>query len=210
MKGKWQFFLLRLDQFLLWSASSVGISFFREAVAYEFPFRFMKDFLFLFPFLWSTIASFELYPKGETSCAISSLSWVHWIMTTPHRVKSTNRTGNIIPLDWTLGAYIVQTMVQPVYAEQDSFGQIVGNESVTYFSLFAVLLILALAITLILQLRKPQFKTIYDLEKGRYIVTRIPRWWFHLLIFFYLFWVEYIYIDPPKESSFLAHAHLRC
>lgn len=96
-------------------------------------------------------------------------------MTAPHRVKSTNRTGNIIPLDWTLGAYIVQTMGQPVYAEQDSFGQIVGNESVTYFSLFAVLLILVLAITLVLQLRKPQFKTIYDLEKGRYIVTRIPR-----------------------------------
>lgn len=92
-----------------------------------------------------------------------------------HRVKSANSTGNIIPLDWTLGAYIVQTMVEPVYAEQDNFGEIIGNDSVTYFSLFAVLLILVLAITLILQWRKPQFKTIYDLEKGRYIVTRIPR-----------------------------------
>ncbi|KAK4753731.1 hypothetical protein SAY87_001835 [Trapa incisa] len=85
-----------------------------------------------------------------------------------------NRTG-IIPLDWSLGAYIVQTMVDPVYAEPHNYGQIVGNGSVTYFSLFAVLLVLVLAIVLAVQWRKPQFKTIYDLEKGRYIVTRIPR-----------------------------------
>ncbi|OWM73591.1 hypothetical protein CDL15_Pgr026690 [Punica granatum] len=94
---------------------------------------------------------------------------------TGERIETANRTGNIIPLDWTLGAYIVQTMVDPVYSEQDNFGQIVGNESVTYFSLFAILLVVVLAIVLIFQWRKPQFKTIYDLEKGHYIVTRVPR-----------------------------------
>ncbi|KAL6312821.1 hypothetical protein AAG906_024676 [Vitis piasezkii] len=59
--------------------------------------------------------------------------------------------------------------------ETDSLVQIVGNDSVTYFSLFAFLLIAVLAAFFVLKLRKPQLKTIYDLEKGRYIVTRVPR-----------------------------------
>jgi apyrase len=53
--------------------------------------------------------------------------------------------------------------------------QIVGNESVTYFSLFAFLLIAVLVTVFVLQWQKPQLKTIYDLEKGRYIVTCVPR-----------------------------------
>ncbi|KAK4760551.1 hypothetical protein SAY87_005444 [Trapa incisa] len=96
------------------------------------------------------------------------------ISTTSEGVIQPNRTG-IIPLYWSLGAYIVQTMGEPVYTEPDNFGQIVGNGSVTYFSLFAVLLILILAMVLVVQWWKPRFMTIYDLEKGRYIVTRIPR-----------------------------------
>ncbi|XP_048136032.1 probable apyrase 6 isoform X2 [Rhodamnia argentea] len=84
------------------------------------------------------------------------------------------RTGSI-PVDWTLGAYAVLTMQDTVAYESDNFGEIVGNESVTYFSLFAVLLIVVLAAFLVSQWQKPQLKTIYDLEKGRYIVTRVPR-----------------------------------
>lgn len=90
------------------------------------------------------------------------------------RVHSANRTGSI-PFDWTLGAYVVLTMQDAVAHESDNFGEIVGNESVTYFSLFAVLLIVVLAAFLISQWQKPQLKTIYDLEKGHYIVTRVPR-----------------------------------
>ncbi|XP_059430307.1 probable apyrase 6 isoform X2 [Corylus avellana] len=90
------------------------------------------------------------------------------------RVGFANHTGSI-PLDWTLGAFIIETMVEPLELEPGNMGKIVGNESVTYFSLFAFLLIAALATVFVLQWQKPQLKTIYDLEKGRYIVTRLPR-----------------------------------
>ncbi|XP_042955871.1 probable apyrase 6 [Carya illinoinensis] len=93
---------------------------------------------------------------------------------TEKRVGFANHTGSI-PLDWTLGAFISETMSEPLQLEPGSLGQIVGNESVTYFSLFAFLLIAVLATFFVLRWRKPQLKTIYDLEKGRYIVTRVPR-----------------------------------
>ena len=66
-------------------------------------------------------------------------------------------------------------MVESVKLKSEDTELTVGNESVTYFSLFAVLLLLVLAVFFILQWRKPQLKTVYDLEKGHYIVTRIPR-----------------------------------
>lgn len=91
------------------------------------------------------------------------------------RVAFANQTGNLV-LDWTLGAFIVETMLEPLEWELDNnLGQIVGNESVTYFSFFAFLLIAVFAVFFVLQSRKPQLKTIYDLEKGRYIITRVPR-----------------------------------
>ncbi|XP_050285899.1 probable apyrase 6 isoform X1 [Quercus robur] len=90
------------------------------------------------------------------------------------RVGFANHTGSI-PLDWTFGAFIVETMLEPLELEPDNLGQIVGNESVTYFLLFAFLLTAVLAMFFVLQWQKPQLKTIYDLEKGRYIVTHVPR-----------------------------------
>ena len=100
-----------------------------------------------------------------------------WIKTSTSffcRIGFANHTGSV-PLDWTLGAFIFQSMLEPLESEINNPDEIVGNESVTYFSLFAILLIALLAAFFVLQLRKPQLKTIYDLEKGRYIVTRLPR-----------------------------------
>lgn len=90
------------------------------------------------------------------------------------RVGLANHTGSV-PLDWTLGAFIVETMLEPLELEPGSMGQIVGNESVTYFVVFAFLLIAVLATFFVRQWQKPQLKTIYDLEKGHYIVTRVSR-----------------------------------
>jgi apyrase len=90
------------------------------------------------------------------------------------RIGFANNTESV-PFDWTLGALIFQSMLEPLESEINNLDEIVGDESVTYFSLFAVLLIALLAAFFVLQLRKPQLKTIYDLEKGRYIVTRVPR-----------------------------------
>ncbi|TXG73425.1 hypothetical protein EZV62_002004 [Acer yangbiense] len=90
------------------------------------------------------------------------------------RIGFSNHAGSI-PLDWTLGAFIFQSMLEPLELEVENMDQIVGNESVTYFLLFAFLLIALLAAFFVVQWRKPQLKTIYDLEKGHYIVTRLPR-----------------------------------
>ncbi|TKY50019.1 apyrase 6 [Spatholobus suberectus] len=78
-------------------------------------------------------------------------------------------------VDWTLGSFIIETMAEPLELEHIDTGMIVGNESVTYFSLFAFLFLILLAAFFLVQWRKPQLKTVYDLEKGHYIVTRIPR-----------------------------------
>lgn len=119
--------------------------------------------------------------KEKQSCVISFqelqnpvLSEEKWFCVFG-RIRIGSQTGGI-PLDWMLGAFILQTtMLESLEQKTDSLVQIVGNESVTYFSLFAVLLIAVLAAFFVLKWRKPQLKTIYDLEKGRYIVTRVPR-----------------------------------
>ncbi|KAG9458706.1 hypothetical protein H6P81_003214 [Aristolochia fimbriata] len=77
------------------------------------------------------------------------------------------------PLDWTVGAFILQT-VEPE-PESDTLAHIVGDDSVPYISLFAFLFVAILAAFYVSKWRRPQLKTIYDLEKGHYIVTHVPR-----------------------------------
>lgn len=78
------------------------------------------------------------------------------------------------PFDWTLGAFILQTVVEPKL-ETEGVTQIVGNDAITYIALFAILFMAILAAFFVSNWRKPRYKTIYDLEKGHYIVTRVPR-----------------------------------
>ncbi|KAI3971234.1 hypothetical protein MKW92_045876 [Papaver armeniacum] len=91
------------------------------------------------------------------------------------RIGFANQAGGV-PLDWTLGAFILQTVVEPLKeSELEKLDGVIGNDSITYFSLFAILLFAILAAFYVSKWRKPQMKTVYDLEKGHYIVTRIPR-----------------------------------
>ncbi|KAJ6708195.1 ADENOSINE/GUANOSINE DIPHOSPHATASE [Salix viminalis] len=60
------------------------------------------------------------------------------------RIGFANNTEGV-PFDWTLGALIFQSMLEPLESEINNLDEIVGNESVTYFSLFAILLIALLA-----------------------------------------------------------------
>ena len=80
-------------------------------------------------------------------------------------------------IDWRLGAFLFQSIVEPLDGKAENLDtQIVRNKSFTYLLLFAVALVfILLAAFFLMKLRKPQYKTIYDLEKGRYIVTRVPR-----------------------------------
>eukprot|EP00268_Persea_americana_P000526 TRINITY_DN10174_c0_g1_i1.p1 TRINITY_DN10174_c0_g1~~TRINITY_DN10174_c0_g1_i1.p1 ORF type:complete len:546 (+),score=96.18 TRINITY_DN10174_c0_g1_i1:205-1842(+) len=89
------------------------------------------------------------------------------------RVGFANQMGSA-PLDWTLGAFIKQAAEDPEKG-LDNVAHIIGDDTVTYLSLFAILCLVILAALIMSNFRKPQFKTVYDLEKGRYIVTRVPR-----------------------------------
>ncbi|KAI3917040.1 hypothetical protein MKX01_003489 [Papaver californicum] len=91
------------------------------------------------------------------------------------RIGFANQAGSV-PLDWTLGAFILQTVAEPLKeSELEKLDGVIGNDSITYFSLFAILLFAFLAAFYVSKWRKPQMKTVYDLEKGHYIFTRIPR-----------------------------------
>ncbi|MFQ6637514.1 hypothetical protein Gotur_012655 [Gossypium turneri] len=90
------------------------------------------------------------------------------------RISFANRVENI-PLDWALGAFILQNMAKLDAQQIDWITTIISNDSPTLFSIIAVSAILMFIAWFILKWRKPELKTVYDLEKGRYIVTRIGR-----------------------------------
>lgn len=90
------------------------------------------------------------------------------------RIKVANQVGSI-PLDWALGAFIMQTAADADIQNHNWFASIFSNESPTLLSLVGIFVILLFAAWSISRWRKPQLKTIYDLEKGRYITTRVGR-----------------------------------
>ncbi|KAE8673227.1 putative apyrase 6 [Hibiscus syriacus] len=79
---------------------------------------------------------------------------------------------NDIPLDWALGAFILQSTTNLDVQHTDWITNIINSDS-TIFSIIAFSVILMFSAWSISKWRKPQLKTVYDLEKGRYIVTRI-------------------------------------
>lgn len=89
------------------------------------------------------------------------------------RVKVANQVGSI-SLDWALGAFILQTTADAGVHNHDWIASI-SDESPTLLSLIAIFVIFVFTAWSISRWKKPQVKTIYDLEKGRYIVTRVGR-----------------------------------
>ncbi|KAI3931247.1 hypothetical protein MKX01_040164 [Papaver californicum] len=87
-----------------------------------------------------------------------------------NRVEYAQQVGDI-PIDWALGAFILQNFS----GRHDWVGTIIGNDTSAWFSFFVVSIILIFTAWSVTKWRKPQLKTIYDLEKGRYIVTRVVR-----------------------------------
>lgn len=89
------------------------------------------------------------------------------------RIRFANNVRDI-PLDWALGAFILQSTAE--YVEHpDWFVKVVSDDSPTLLSLIIISIFLMFTAWSVSKWRKPQLKTIYDLEKGRYIVTRIGR-----------------------------------
>lgn len=85
------------------------------------------------------------------------------------RLWFSNQVNNI-QLDWALGAFIMKTKEHMSWTASISHGKFF-----TPLGIIVLSSLLSFAIWLILRLRKPQLKTVYDLEKGHYIVTKINR-----------------------------------
>ncbi|XP_071736500.1 probable apyrase 6 [Rutidosis leptorrhynchoides] len=81
---------------------------------------------------------------------------------------------NDIPLDWALGAFIYQVMSDVDIGKLYPTQSILTMDSSVLSGLLFIIFFVFVAYY-ILQWRKPNVKTIYDLEKGKYIVTRIGR-----------------------------------
>ncbi|CAI8587894.1 unnamed protein product [Vicia faba] len=92
-------------------------------------------------------------------------------------IKVANQVRNV-PLDWALGAFILQTTTadpDPDPHNHNWIAAIFSNESPTLLTPVGIFIILLFTAWSISRWRKPQLKTIYDLEKGRYITTRVCR-----------------------------------
>ncbi|KAK8508138.1 hypothetical protein V6N13_055590 [Hibiscus sabdariffa] len=89
------------------------------------------------------------------------------------RISFANQV-NDIPLDWALGAFIMQSTAHSDVQHTDWITNIINSDS-TLFSIIAFSVVLMFAAWSISKWRKPRLKTIYDLEKGRYIVTQYRK-----------------------------------
>lgn len=81
-----------------------------------------------------------------------------------------------MPLDWALGAFILQSSEALKNMEQTthSIGSVVFADTSSVLILVAIVLVLvSTAMYCNNTCTKPQLKTIYDLEKGKYIITRV-------------------------------------
>ncbi|CAI0402102.1 unnamed protein product [Linum tenue] len=90
------------------------------------------------------------------------------------RIGYGNHVGNI-PLDWALGAFILLTSSSQDMQHPSWISTVIGDDSPTLLWLVAIAALFMFAVWSVSKWRKPQLKTIYDLEKGRYIVTRVRR-----------------------------------
>ncbi|XP_057494981.1 probable apyrase 6 isoform X1 [Actinidia eriantha] len=92
------------------------------------------------------------------------------------RIGFANQVGEV-PLDWALGAFILQSTAD-LNTEQPPnwIATTVINDSHTFIAIIVIAMIVMFGTWSLSKWRKPQLKTIYDLEKGKYIVTRVSRY----------------------------------
>ncbi|CAN4081275.1 unnamed protein product [Withania somnifera] len=90
------------------------------------------------------------------------------------RIGYANEVGSI-PLDWALGAFILQSTAELDREHSGWFANIFSEDSLVLLLFFAFFILVMFTAWFVSKWRKPQLKTVYDLEKGKYIVTRIGR-----------------------------------
>ncbi|OEL34236.1 putative apyrase 6 [Dichanthelium oligosanthes] len=72
-----------------------------------------------------------------------------------------------VPVDWALGAFIVQTTMNRTEYSDSSASYLSSYDSSGLAPLFLITTVVAFTAFSILRWRRPQLKTIYDMEKGR-------------------------------------------
>ncbi|GMH01721.1 hypothetical protein Nepgr_003560 [Nepenthes gracilis] len=90
------------------------------------------------------------------------------------RIRYSNQVENI-PLDWALGAFILQSTTNVAIEHPEWITTIFHGLSPGFAMLFIVSVILIFVVWYASNWRKHYWKTVFDLEKGRYLVTRISR-----------------------------------
>lgn len=85
------------------------------------------------------------------------------------RIAYANQVENV-PLDWALGAFI---LLNSSKLDMQHSNWIASS---TALKLLFGIFLMSILVPWISKLRKPQVKTIYDLEKGKYIITRVGRY----------------------------------
>ncbi|XP_076947271.1 putative apyrase 6 [Bidens hawaiensis] len=82
--------------------------------------------------------------------------------------------ANSIPLDWAFGAFILQIMSE-LHIKQTILASTTLNEHSSILGGVFFVNFMLFTIYCVSKWRKPNVKTIFDLEKGKYIFTRIAR-----------------------------------
>lgn len=94
----------------------------------------------------------------------------------PSRIDFANEVGSV-PLDWALGAFVMQKALNPSFSYSDWITDAIGvtvNPS-TVLSNFIIPAFLALTAWSILKWKKPLSETMFYWEKWRYVITRVDR-----------------------------------
>ncbi|CAO2163257.1 unnamed protein product [Urochloa humidicola] len=131
---------------------------------------------------WSKIKrKYSSFNEGELLlfCFSSAyiISLLHDTLKMPLDHKRVDVVNQIhgVPVDWALGAFVVQTTLNRTEYSDSSVSYLNSYDSSGLTPLFLITTVVVFTAFSILSWRRPQLKTIYDMEKGRYIITRVNR-----------------------------------
>ncbi|XP_072978382.1 probable apyrase 6 [Typha angustifolia] len=85
------------------------------------------------------------------------------------RIEFANQVGDT-QIEWALGAFLMQRVATDLH-HANWITSVVRNDFVLLLLVVSTLLVFST--WLVSKWRRPELKTIYDLEKGRYIITRV-------------------------------------
>ncbi|TVU05744.1 hypothetical protein EJB05_48925 [Eragrostis curvula] len=131
---------------------------------------------------WSKIKKkYSSFNEGELLLFCFSSAYIiallHDTLKLPMDHKRIHVTNQIhgVPVDWALGAFVVQKSLNLTEYSDSSVSYLNTYDSSGLVPLLFIAIVVVFTACSILKWRRPQLKTIYDMEKGRYIITRANR-----------------------------------